>query len=424
MTKRAIAWSAGLCALLPFGAVGCVGSEDSSQPSSSEIYSVALMASTRSSLPSCTSSRVGTVAYVTSPPSLYACENGSSWTQITCTAATSGSVAYADFSPPMLLSCINRTWTPIPLPQGEAGPAGPRGPAGPPGEAGAAATITATQLPAGDPDCAAGGVEIHITSNGVVQPPVYVCNGIGIDASIALDASDASDAMTIPPGLLAYPGEYATAFCTGIANCCGLDAGGFDFPTCEGDWSISGYRGLPTILPSPAVTNRGNLTFNATQAASCVAAVQAWPCGTFTAADNAAIISACLDVLGGTIPIGGTGCQSSFECVSGAYCNAAGTCSALVTQGGTCTLDEQCTYVGTLQPELACDLYPSDGGSPTTGTCQPPKASGASSKCFNANTISDLMCSSRLCDDTVSSCGNTATNPWPPICANYVIPPG
>src|SRR6202011_4238802 len=120
-----------------------------------------------------------------------------------------------------------------------------------------------------------------------VTQTAFVCNGVGAgagvdasDAASALDASDAADAKVIPPGLLAYPSQYATAFCTGIANCCGLDAGGFDFSTCESDWRIGGYRGVPSILPGADVASRGYLTFNPTQAAQCVAAVQAWPCGT------------------------------------------------------------------------------------------------------------------------------------------------
>ncbi len=428
MTTRATIWGVAMSALLPAGSIGCAGGGDSApQTSAEQVYSVGFMVSTRGNLPTCTSSLAGTVAYVASPPSLYACEasrSGSfSWTSIACSSANYGSVAYANLSPPLLLACVNKGWTPVPLPQGEAGPPGPRGPAGPPGEAGAPALISTTQLPSGDAHCPTGGVRIDTTSDGVAKPPVYVCNGgeegdatASDGGTGASDAADASDVKTLPPGLVAYPTQNATAFCNSMARCCGVDAGAFDMTSCVSDWSVSAWE---LMLPdNVAVFTAGNLTFNSIRGNACIAALQAWPCDAFGTSENGAIVSACFNVLGGTIPVAGTGCLSSYECANG-YCNAAGTCTALVGLGGACQADEQCGQAGTT-PTLFCDLYPSDGSSPSTGTCQPLLPSGSASFCGNANVLDDLACTVGVCgDDNV--CGDSKTNPASNICPGYVL---
>jgi hypothetical protein len=292
-----------------------------------------------------------------------------------------------------------------------------------PGTPGANSLVKVTAEPPGA-NCVAGGQRIDVgvdaNGNGVLDPSevtqtAYVCNGVDVDDAAAPDAGP--DAKVIPPGLTAYPSQYLAAFCTGIANCCGVDGGTFDMATCESDWISNGWD--LTLPGNPAVYDAGNLTFNAAQAANCVATLQTWPCGTFGATDNQAIISACLNVLGGTIPIGGAGCLSSFECVNGAYCNGlTGTCTALVGSGGTCTSDEQCSYVEATQPALFCDLYPADGSSPTTAACRPVLANGGTNFCGNANVVDDLACIAQSCgDDNV--CGDSRTNPASVLCTIY-----
>jgi hypothetical protein len=261
---------------------------------------------------------------------------------------------------------------------------------------------------------------------------------LGTDADAAFDAdaisdgdaSDASDAKTIPPGLLAYPGQYATAICTGFATCCGAT---FDVAACEKALTTVGYD---NTLPSVgAVYDAGNLTFDANQAALCVAALQAWPCGAnLASAQNQAILSACHNVLGGTIQIGSTGCSSSFECVSGAYCKS-GTCTALVGDGGACaageSIDFQCSYVGSAQPSLYCNLYPDDGGGAArVGTCLPTLANGVTSVCSDGvSYYSDYACTSHVCDyANTGACSATTANPADPTngfeCSTYVLDAG
>jgi hypothetical protein len=223
------------------------------------------------------------------------------------------------------------------------------------------------------------------------------------------DDGDAADANGI--GLLAYPGQYVAALCSAWATCCGA---GFDQTTCESDFRIDGWA---NTLPHSDVYDAGNLSFDSTQATSCITALQNWPCGAWTASDNQAIISACTNVLGGTIAIGSTSCQDSFECASGAYCDAA-TCTALAGNGGSCTGDEMCSYVGTKQPALYCNLYPPDGGSVSAGTCAAPQSDGTSSFCGNAAQSSDFACINRLCGDN-STCASSAGNPATNACAVY-----
>ena len=436
MTKRAIVWGVAIGALLPAGSIGCVGGGESTpQTASGETYAISVMASTRASLPPCTANLVGTVAYVTSPPSVYACESprsGSfSWTQIACSSANFGSVAYANFSPPLLLDCTNKGWTPIALPQGEAGPPGPRGPAGPSGEAGAPALISTTQLPAGDPDCPTGGVRIDTTSNGVRQAPVYVCKG-GEEGDATV-GDGGGDGPTIPPGLLAYPSQHAQALCEGIGKCCPqYDGGAFDLAACEAASLTSGWDNttLPTRI---SVYDAGHLTFNAMQAKVCVTALQGFTCtgsGQYAADQYAAITNSCLGVLGGTIPIGTGGCTSSWECASGAWCNlavgagaGAGFCAALLPIGAPCTLDEMCSYVGTQKPATYCDLLGGDGGVSTAGQCQPARADNVPCGDLNQGIyFDDQACSSQLCGDDFT-CGTAVTIPTPMnFCTGYPYP--
>ena len=99
-------------------------------------YSVQLTANAPSSLPACNATLAGDVAFVSSPPGLWACASGS-WSQINCTASAAGQTAYANM-PPTLWACIGKQWTQVALPEaGPPGPAGPKGPAGPQGATGA-----------------------------------------------------------------------------------------------------------------------------------------------------------------------------------------------------------------------------------------------------------------------------------------------
>src|SRR4029077_10702533 len=114
-------------------------------------------------------------------------------------------------------------------------------------------------------------------------------------------------------------------------------------------------------------------------------------------AENASITSACAAVMHGTIPVGGTGCSSSWECVPGSFCDptvGGGTCTFLVGQGGACGTkalnDEMCAYLSTHNPPQFCNAI---NGSMT---CAPLQADGAN--CMDSmGNFYDLSCTSELC---------------------------
>src|SRR5262249_50701528 len=139
--------------------------ESTTAAPSGTTYSIALVASTVSSLPKCTSTLSGTTAYVQSPVSLYSCQ-APVWLPIPCTSLLAGAVAYAS-STQTLLACASGSWTVVPLPPGPQGPVGATGPQGPQGDAGAVSLVVQVPVAAGTP-CAFGGtaVESGVDTNG------------------------------------------------------------------------------------------------------------------------------------------------------------------------------------------------------------------------------------------------------------------
>jgi hypothetical protein len=138
---------------------------------------VALVADTLAGLGNCTARQAGTVGYVTSTFSLYACANRQ-WRQIPCGNANAGDVAY-ESTTQTLLACEMRQWIPIATPQGE------------PGADGHDSLLSQDDEPAGG-NCSAGGVRIDsgldVDDDGVLDPEEveqtsYVCNATSCDAA-------------------------------------------------------------------------------------------------------------------------------------------------------------------------------------------------------------------------------------------------
>src|SRR5580692_7077998 len=107
---------AGLVGLVAAAVVGCTSQ---GPPMARTSLEIALTAATEANLPPCTAQLDGDVASVLSPPSLWACSNGS-WGQFTCTSAQAGQVAYAN-SPPALWACMGDRWTQIDVGGSDAG---------------------------------------------------------------------------------------------------------------------------------------------------------------------------------------------------------------------------------------------------------------------------------------------------------------
>ena len=147
------------------GLIGCqAGDENASQSAQAgESIAVTIVAATVANLPACTASLAGTVAYVTSTSTLYACSSNT-WRSIACTTSNAGDVAYAS-TPQTLLACVAKKWTPIAAPQ--------------------SSLVAQHAEPAGS-HCANGGVRIdtgldangnHVLDASEIQQTSYVCNG-------------------------------------------------------------------------------------------------------------------------------------------------------------------------------------------------------------------------------------------------------
>jgi hypothetical protein len=235
------------------------------------------------------------------------------------------------------------------------------------------------------------------------------------------------------------PGEVfalaeATAFCKAELNCCpgGLDSGTYDLNGCIGNLVTYGWEGT---LPSDQSTySRGHVVIDQAKASQCLAALANFPCGTQTGAQWGTITQACELVITGNIPVNQTGCSSSWECAPNSYCQPSTDgglfhCQPLAAVGQPCNTDihsdvvplsdQMCSYLGSGQPALFCDLIDEAADA---ATCQPVLANGAN--CFNVTTgyYDDQACpaATPLCGDN-SQCGGTASYPYPAQCAEFVV---
>jgi uncharacterized repeat protein (TIGR01451 family) len=194
-------------------AAGCSQTAPSDpEPTSGVTYTITIKAPTPASLPACTPSLRGQVAFVSSPASLWVCDNGNHWRPIPCNDGNVGAVAFASTND-LLVACIAKQWIPVPV------PSGPPGPTGPMGDAGLNSLIRLTDLPPGNVHCMAGGTEIQVgvdtngdgmLENGEVQQTTFICNGTSAttpsaDLAIVASTSDPTpnvgDTVTLTFGL-------------------------------------------------------------------------------------------------------------------------------------------------------------------------------------------------------------------------------
>src|SRR5450631_1344115 len=95
---------------------GCGGSGSSGQGATNDVYSIGLTVPGVAALPRCTGGLSGTVAFVSSPPTLLECTGGR-WQEIDCTNHNAGAVAYASRTQ-VLLACVSDSWMQIAIPAG------------------------------------------------------------------------------------------------------------------------------------------------------------------------------------------------------------------------------------------------------------------------------------------------------------------
>jgi hypothetical protein len=246
--------------------------------------------------------------------------------------------------------------------------------------------------------------------------------------------ADADGSFPQAPG--DWSNQEALALCQGVLNCCpgGIDSGTYDLTRCQTQFATgAGGAGTGegwfeyTIPELPNLYDAG-IAFDSDAGASCLALLRSFPCGTKTAEQWQTITTACFGALAGTLPIGTT-CQSSWQCSPGEFCDRVdggtpyGKCAALVGQGQPCGVgqrvlsdpDQMCSYLGSDQPALFCNLIDPDAGP----TCQPLLPNGATCTDSTGNNFYDMACTAGLCGDN-ATCGATTALPFPFFCSSFV----
>lgn len=303
---------------------------------------------------------------------------------------------------------------------------------------GAISTVELAEMGCGDDT---SGAPLESNSDATADSKVAADSGSGAtsgDGNV-VDGPDSMphvrDAATdgAPIGLVVATNE-ATAFCHKLLGCCDsrLDGGTYDTRRCIDSLVTFGWEG--TLPADPRVYYRNHIDVDQAKAAGCVSALSSLPCGTQTPLQWGAITSACELVITGTMPSNSLGCISSFECAPGNYCDPnvdGGLCMALASQGQACNTrirsdlnpvpDEMCSYLGSGQPALFCDLI---RNGPDAATCQPLLANGASCSNSASQYYDDQACSPpSLCGDNLR-CGGTTSYPYVNFCQLYEIGDG
>jgi uncharacterized repeat protein (TIGR01451 family) len=194
-------------------AAGCSSTTASNSGSGGGVsYAISLTVATPAGLPTCTQALDGQVAFVSSPASLWTCDEGN-WRPIVCSEFNVGAVGFAN-TDNLFVACIDDQWIAVHGPQGPQGPQGPVGPAGPKGAPGATSLIKLTQV-GPNTQCSVGGTEVQVgidtNGDGVLEPSEvqqtsFVCNGtpgsapsadLSVAAAISNSTPNVGDQLTL-----------------------------------------------------------------------------------------------------------------------------------------------------------------------------------------------------------------------------------
>jgi hypothetical protein len=188
----------------------------------------------------------------------------------------------------------------------------------------------------------------------------------------------------------------------------------------------------------------GRVTFDATKAPACEAAIGSLTCADYFAE---AFPAACIGVLGGTVGNGGN-CYHDLSCANG-YCDATlevcpSTCKAFVQANGACSQGQECAPdlsrtgpIGseTCQPmsnlDGPCPCRPGLWCDPSGNTCKALQSSGSCDPTLNQCT-EDHVCvgSPSTCQPIVGQGGSCAVDPgvcgagWECVGTTCAAPPG
>jgi hypothetical protein len=182
-------------------------------------------------------------------------------------------------------------------------------------------------------------------------------NDAGLDSGDASnDAADAQDAAeTSVLQASQYAAAVAEGLCARIQYCCDIDAGSFDTSGC-----IATFGGNPLLVgEATPYLDSGLIDFNPAQAGACLTDIANFPCGTVSAMQNIQLGQACVGAFSGVQNTGGP-CAAPIECPSTDYCllptdGGTGTCTPLEGDGGSCTDQTQCSYLGNGIPAQYCN---------------------------------------------------------------------
>lgn len=226
----------------------------------------------------------------------------------------------------------------------------------------------------------------------------------GTDASAADVAASVNDFLT----------RQAAAFCGALKTACGAPAT-WQAGKCSSIY-LAGFSNLFEDLQIPSVTGGGRIAFSKAEADACVQKIGSVPLPTRTAAQQAAIVDACRNVVVGTQQLGKP-CAANIECVPGNACksitNGVGTCASLDVEGASCEYptpfkrrSNTCSYHGNGETGLFCSNTDN-----VSGKCVKFQANGTACSF-------DTQCASNLCAPNATFTAATCVDSYNELTAN------
>jgi hypothetical protein len=232
----------------------------------------------------------------------------------------------------------------------------------------------------------------------------------GGDARTGSDASSAQVAASVNDFLT----RQATAFCGALKTACGAPAA-WQAGKCSSTY-LAGFSNLFEDLQVPGVAGGGRIIFSKSESDACVQKIGTVPLPTRTAAQQAAIVDACRNVVVGTQQLGKP-CAANIECVPGNACkritNGVGTCASLDVEGASCEYptslrvrSNTCSYHGNGETGLFCSNTDN-----VSGKCMKFQANGTACSF-------DTQCASNLCAPNADFTAATCVDSYNELTAN------
>ena len=257
--------------------------------------------------------------------------------------------------------------------------------------------------------------------------------GTDADAPADADASPAADGAACG---VAVPAEgdffntVAGTVCQSLKACCNTGTN-FDMQGCLATYGKPQFGGPFGVGFAVEHLEGGRIAYDPSAACDCITSLASINCGLLTQASFTSIQTSCFGAVHGTVPAtsadagdagdaGSAACASSYECINGAYCTleypadpgdaSLGSCLPLVADGGSCSTDKQCSYLGNSSPSEYCNG--------TTHTCVPRLSAGTDCK-ISSNCISDICA---FVPDGSPICATGEVFAPPSVCTSFALP--